>query len=102
MSDTMGKLKKLRETGVLRLMSFIPSLRSQLECGKDFPDEINKVNMNLTLLNLLNDTMISERKALRESGEEVKNGGLLKNIPVTVMSAGKNGFSEWEQYQKEL
>jgi len=26
----------------------------------------------------------------------------LKNIPVTVMSTGKNGFSEWEQYQKEL
>ncbi len=72
MSDTMRKLKKLRETGVLRLMSFIPSLRSQLECGKDFPDEINKLNMNLTLLNLWNDTMISERKALRKAVKKLK------------------------------
>lgn len=102
MDKMMYVLGGVRHSGILRVLSKFSSIRSQFEIKQDIPESLQELNINLVLKNLWNKSMINERKAIQKNGEIVKAAGDLQGIKVTVISAGSNGFNNWETYQKEL
>lgn len=66
------------------------------------PDELKKINTALTLKDLWDQNMIEERKDLNANGKTVLEGGKLGEIPITVITAGSNGFENWNNTQKSL
>lgn len=62
----MYVLGGIRQSGILRILSKISSIRSQFEMKQDISESLQELNINLTLKNLWNKSMINERKAYSE------------------------------------
>lgn len=95
-------MKALKSTGVVRLLSNIESVKSQLNQNKNVPDDIKDVEIERTLHNMWNSTMIAERKKLPDNGQKVIDGKGLGDIPLILFSAENNPMKGWKESQEEL
>ena len=102
MKSMVHVLGAMRKTGVLRALCLSSNFKSQFETKQDISEELQKLNVEMSLKNLWNSNMINERKSIQENGKKVKENGSLKDIKITVISAGNNGFDNWQTYEKEL
>ena len=102
MKSMVHVLGAMRKTGVLRALCLSSNFKSQFETKQDISEELQKLNVEMSLKNLWNSNMINERKYIQENGKKVKENEGLKDIKITVISAGNNGFDNWQTYEKEL
>ncbi|MBE6062129.1 MAG: alpha/beta hydrolase [Clostridium butyricum] len=102
MKSMVHVLGAMRKTGLLRALSIFSGFKSQFEVKQDISEELQELNVQMSLKNLWNSNMIKERKAIQENGKKVKESGSLKDIKLVVISAGNNGFDNWQTYEKEL
>lgn len=102
MKSMVYVLGAMRKTGLLRILCLLPNFRSQFKTKQEISEEFQELNVEMSLKNLWNSNMIDERKSINENGKKVKESGNLKDINITVISAGNNGFDNWEFYEKEL
>lgn len=102
MKSMVHVLAAMRKTGLLRALCISSSFKNQFKVKQDISEELQELNVQMSLKNLWNSNMIDERKSLQENGKIVKDNGNLNNIKITVICAGNNGFDNWQTYEKEL
>ncbi len=95
-------LSALRNSGLLRVLSNFDKIRASFQSKQDLENDIKDLEVEMILKNLWNKNMINERKSINKNGEIVLENGDLGDIKITVISAGKNGFENWENTQKHL
>lgn len=102
MKSMVHVLGAMRKIGLLRALSLSSNFKSQFEVEQDISEELQELNVQMSLKNLWNSNMIKERKSIQQNGKKVKESGDLKDIKLVVFSAGNNGFDNWQIYEKEL
>ena len=95
-------LSGMRKTGLLRVLCLSNNFKSQFETKQNIDKQLQDLNVEMSLKNLWNSNMIAERKSINENGRKVKESGDIKDIDTIIISAGNNGFNNWESYEKEL
>lgn len=95
-------MKLFKDTGVIRLLSNFDSVKEQLNQNKDIPNYLKDLEVELTLHNMWNSTMIAERKRLSDNGHVVMDGNDLGDIGLVIFSAEANPMEGWKQSQDEL
>ncbi len=102
MSSRVYQLKGIRKLGLLRLLLHSDKVKEQFKSKQEIPKDIEELQTGLVLKNLWNKTMINEREYLQKNGKVVSDGGSIEAIKLTVISAGENGFEDWDTYQEQL
>lgn len=95
--------KVLRVTGLLRLLGsmdvFLPLAGENIRHSM-LPDELRTMNESMYYSKIGNDSNISTIKHINENAQTVVNHGKLGNIPLLILTAGKN--EEWVNSQQDL
>ncbi len=102
MKKGMYILKFLRKSGILRFLTIFPNFKKKFEGNQKINQDIKKLQVEMVLRNLWNQTMINERKEINTNGKIVCENGKIDEIEIKVISSGNNGFPNWKKCQEEL
>lgn len=102
MVNSQYVLQFVKNTGLLRGLRSTNSIKKMLNANNSLSKKLKELNTALTLKNTFDNNMIEERKSLNANGKIVSNGGNIGKIPLILITAGSNGFANWENTQKSL
>ena len=94
--------------GIARLLykidSFEDSINSERNTLKLLPSNLKELDKTSTLIKSGNDNIIDEMKRSQSNAKKVVDGGILGNIPLTVISTGSFGQASqgWLNSQEKL
>lgn len=95
-------LRFVRETGVIRALSYFDSVEQALTPSEELPEQVKEINISMTNRHLWNKTMLEERQTLNESGETIVQDRTLGDIPLLILTATETEMDDWQESQEEL
>lgn len=107
-TSNYGTTKLLKNFGILRALFKITNTYKTLTADKNemnlIPENLKKLDMSMTLKNIVNDDGLNELKNSTTNAKTVVKNGKLGNIPIRIFTSesNNNSFPAWRKSQIEF
>ncbi|NMM62022.1 alpha/beta hydrolase [Clostridium sp. P21] len=108
-SSNYGSTKLLKNFGVIRILFETTNMYKKTLCAdKDgmnlIPEDLQKLDMAMTLKNIVNDDGLAELKNSTTNAKTLIKSGKLGNIPIRIFTSESNStaFPAWNKSQIEF